>query len=519
MTFNGDLWRHSAPLTLFAKFICTGALSFFTLSSQASAQIINCNNRLVTSLDFIGPTLISGTDLQVGATYRYDSVATGIDAEIEILGFTGGATLNFVDRDVGLVNYFQPELNASQNSSADFRITFLASGTNTPIEIDFAAGGIDIDGNNVSLREYAEFETTLVESLLSNPTELDMNASGPSASDRIRFESRTTLVATGIDPTATANIVMAFYTDTSSFEYRIGALGTGTQTRLTSLGFDCPNLQNPISIPLTAEDFGDAPFPTYGNPIHTIVNGIRLGAANTDDTGPYNSSTASADTGDDGVTIPAFVQTANATITANVVGTGGYLQGWIDWNGDGDFNDTDEQIAQDVQDTDNDGVIDIPVTVPASTTNGQTFARFRWSTTSGLESNTAVSDGEVEDYEIPSITEASVDLNAVKTVEVYDPANVGLYMTPGNEVLYKIIVTNESTSTVEAQDIDLSDTLPENVRFVSATTTGFTAGSFGSPALPTANTDCDSGACIIRYSGASLAIDTTGEVIVRALIK
>ena len=113
MTFNGDLWRHSAPLTLFAKFICTGALSFFTLSSQASAQIINCNNRLVTSLDFIGPTLISGTDLQVGATYRYDSVATGIDAEIEILGFTGGATLNFVDRDVGLVNYFQPELNAS----------------------------------------------------------------------------------------------------------------------------------------------------------------------------------------------------------------------------------------------------------------------------------------------------------------------------------------------------------------------------------------------------------------------
>ena len=164
-------------------------------------------------------------------------------------------------------------------------------------------------------------------------------------------------------------------------------------------------------------------------------------------------------------------------------------------------------------------MIDIPVTVPASTTNGQTFARFRWSTTSGLESNTAVSNGEVEDYEIPSITEASVDLNAVKTVEVYDPANVGLYMTPGNEVLYKIIVTNESTSTVEAQDIDLSDTLPENVRFVSATTTGFTAGSFGSPALPTANTDCDSGACIIRYSGASLAIDTTGEVIVRALIK
>jgi len=519
MTFRWDLSRKVRLLTGLARLICVGSFSVFGLTTQASAQIINCNDRLVTSLDFTGPTLTSGTDLQVGATYRYDNVATGIDARVEILGFTGGATLNFVDRDVGLVNYFQPELNASQDSSADFRITFLNSGTNTPVEIDFAAGGIDIDGNNVDLREYAEFETTLVESLLSSPTELDMNASGPSAGDRIRFESRTTLVAPGIDPTATANIVMAFYTDTSSFEYRIGALGTGTQTRLTSLGFDCPNLQNPISIPLTEEDFGDALFPTYGNPIHTRINGIRLGATNTDDTGPFNSATASADTGDDGVTIPALAQTASVTITANVVGTGGFLQGWIDWNADGDFNDTGEQIAVDIQDTDNDGVIDIPVTVPTTTTTGQTFARFRWSTSSGVASNTAVSDGEVEDYFISAITEASVDLSAVKTVEVYDPTNIGLYMTPGNEVLYKITVTNAASSTVDAQDIDLSDTLPENVRFVSAATTGFTSGDFGSPDLPPANTDCISGACVIRYSGATLPVDTIGEVTVRALIK
>jgi len=49
-------------------------------------------------------------------------------------------------------------------------------------------------------------------------------------------------------------------------------------------------------------------------------------------------------------------------------------------------------------------------------------------------------------------------------------------MTPGNEVLYRITVTNSATSTAEAQDIDLSDTLPENVRFISAETTGFTGG-------------------------------------------
>lgn len=111
------------------------------------------------------------------------------------------------------------------------------------------------------------------------------------------------------------------------------------------------------------------------------------------------------------------------------------------------------------------------------------------------------------------------ELTAVKSVSVFDPGNVGLYMTPGNEVLYTITVNNSDTATAEAEDIDLSDTLPDNVRFISATTTGFTGGAFGAPALPAANTDCDSGACVIRFSGATLPINTTGEIQVRVLIK
>jgi len=111
------------------------------------------------------------------------------------------------------------------------------------------------------------------------------------------------------------------------------------------------------------------------------------------------------------------------------------------------------------------------------------------------------------------------NLTAVKTVEVYDPASAGLYMTPGNEVLYKITVNNDAAATAQAEDIDLSDTLPSNVRFVSATTTGFSGGSFGSPALPAANTDCDAGACVVRFSNATLPINATGEIQIRALIK
>ncbi|MEP4052192.1 MAG: proprotein convertase P-domain-containing protein [Litorimonas sp.] len=113
----------------------------------------------------------------------------------------------------------------------------------------------------------------------------------------------------------------------------------------------------------------------------------------------------------------------------------------------------------------------------------------------------------------------NADLNAVKTVEVYDPGNLGLYMTPGNEVLYKITVTNSATATAPAEDVDISDTLPTNLRFMSATTTGFTGGSFGTPDLPAANTDCGVTPCIVRFFGGDVPINSTAEIEVIAVIK
>ncbi|WP_409433603.1 proprotein convertase P-domain-containing protein [Litorimonas sp. RW-G-Af-16] len=111
------------------------------------------------------------------------------------------------------------------------------------------------------------------------------------------------------------------------------------------------------------------------------------------------------------------------------------------------------------------------------------------------------------------------DLSAVKSVEVFDPTNAGLYMTPGREILYKITVTNAATATTAANDIDISDTLPDTLEFISASSTGFSGGTFGSPTLPSANTDCTGGACVVRFAGASLAQGDVGEIIVRALIK
>jgi uncharacterized repeat protein (TIGR01451 family) len=170
-------------------------------------------------------------------------------------------------------------------------------------------------------------------------------------------------------------------------------------------------------------DCSDAPS-SYGGPSHeTSVNTtLYLGATVDVDSTDISSVGATADgADDDGVSIPALTQGASASIpvTINqVAANDGYLQGWIDWNGDGTFG-AGEQVATDLQlASGTNGTISVPVTVPAGATTSQTFARFRWSTTSGLDTTTAANDGEVEDYAI-TISQTS----AIVSGRVYIDAN------------------------------------------------------------------------------------------------
>jgi len=103
--------------------------------------------------------------LSAGAVYRFSNVTTGVDARVSVIALNG-ATLATIDRDSGLVGNFQPELGGTDSRSVDFKISFVTAGGTTPVTLDLAASGIDIDGDSGNLREYVEFSRPLASYVL-----------------------------------------------------------------------------------------------------------------------------------------------------------------------------------------------------------------------------------------------------------------------------------------------------------------------------------------------------------------
>jgi hypothetical protein len=151
-------------------------------------------------------------------------------------------------------------------------------------------------------------------------------------------------------------------------------------------------------------DFGDAPG-TY--PVLLSADGARhalgsllLGAAIDDEADGQPSPNADGDGSDeDGVAVIASaVAAGGASSTASFLvesSQSGRLDAWIDFNRDGDWLDTGEQIATSRLVVA--GVNILSYTVPAGSLDGGAVARFRLSTAGGLQPTGAAADGEVED--------------------------------------------------------------------------------------------------------------------------
>jgi hypothetical protein len=159
-------------------------------------------------------------------------------------------------------------------------------------------------------------------------------------------------------------------------------------------------------------DFGDLPDSYHtllesAGPRHIIStdynNNLFLGDHITgENDGIVSDENAASDDGDDGVTIKGESlqdNIINKDTLLDIKTTGyGYLNAWIDWNGDYQF-DNSEQIAKNIN-PNTIGDIKIKIDMPDSAKEGRTFARFRYSSQSNLTPIGTARDGEVEDYSI-----------------------------------------------------------------------------------------------------------------------
>jgi len=174
-------------------------------------------------------------------------------------------------------------------------------------------------------------------------------------------------------------------------------------------GVFCLNVRNcPPNLGL---DFGDAPDNPAGGynyqtllpngARHTIVPGVFMGTKidaepNGQPNIPANGDDINGLADEDGVTMPSVIQigsTYSITVTTSVPG---YLDAWIDYGIAGNWIAPIDHVFSSAPVP---GVLTF--TVPTTATMGQSYARFRFRTTSGAISyNGLVADGEVEDYPV-----------------------------------------------------------------------------------------------------------------------
>jgi len=159
-------------------------------------------------------------------------------------------------------------------------------------------------------------------------------------------------------------------------------------------------------------DFGDLP-DSYGTRLmsegarHTIGN-LYMGTAPDADGDSLPNATATGDDGrgasdEDGVSMAGWGIQPGETfeITIAVSGSNGYLVGFFDWNGDGDFGEADETIEFGPVPA---GVGSYPVDVPITAAPGNYLnVRFRlYDGDPGIASPLGLAyNGEVEDYHWP----------------------------------------------------------------------------------------------------------------------
>ncbi|HIB48713.1 MAG TPA: tandem-95 repeat protein [Flavobacteriaceae bacterium] len=253
------------------------ATATVTINVVSDPDPRDCNcTPLYKNSNFVSPKLIAGQDLKIGAVYRFSDVfpsnphGTTLDALVKIEEFAGGASLKEIDvTSSGLPEAFQPRIESTNNNdqSVLFSITFVEDGGNygDEVEISFYGTPLDIDGDNVSTREYAE--VSLPDAyFVSNNTFLNITQTAT----EIRGESTSISVAPGDDVSLDPRYTYSNYWQTkSSLTYRIGKLD-GDSDRYYSFNVSCADFDDPDAVFITNPVICGNVSDEQGNPLANV---------------------------------------------------------------------------------------------------------------------------------------------------------------------------------------------------------------------------------------------------------
>jgi len=250
-------------------------------------------------------------------------------------------------------------------------------------------------------------------------------------------------------------------------------------------------------------DYGDAPDPSYPSYLsnngarHIYVPGYYLGSAVDGETNGQPNISATGDdltspNDDDGVMLTSPLIPGQVATLQVIASTNGYLNAWLDFNQNGSWADAGEQIF--VNQSLSPGVNNLSFSVSGAAAAGaNAYARFRFSSATGLSFTGEAPDGEVEDYQF------AINAAAYLAVSVSGAPNP---VAVGSNLTYTIVVTNRGPS--QASGVIATFHLPSSI-FVSANASQGSCSQSGGTVI------CDLGMLLSGFK-ATVAIMATPNV-------
>ena len=242
-------------------------------------------------------------------------------------------------------------------------------------------------------------------------------------------------------------------------------------------------------------DFGDAPSAAQSGfassyPVTLAEDGARhtitdlfLGNQIDAEADGIASIDAAGDISDDGVQFVSSLisdltpTTSSLSINASA---SGFVDAWIDFNLDGDWDDAGEQILASA--SVDSGTSLHSFTIPENSNAGNAGVRVRLSSAGGLSPTGAAADGEVEDYVVPIVsslagsTDAfvnlpgqSTDLVVVAGQTVVRTDSIDLFSVPQSS-LGQLTINGDSADTDFSLDFSGGDVIPAGGLNLDATT-------------------------------------------------